>query len=97
MFTCELERLAEQYEQSYTINKMLLDKTTPNKLITKWETQNKQEFIIVSSSAKKQNYYQLTFFRNNQPQYDLQRQTNEELAHELTLLDATIHTINYLA
>ena len=93
MFTCELEKLAYEYDQQYNLNLMILNKA--KNLITLWRI-NKECFIIVSNSSKKPNYYQLTYFNKNIPTYDIQRDNYKDIAHELIINDATIEVINYI-
>lgn len=69
MFTCELEKLAYEYEQSEKeINNIL---TTYNGLISQWEKDN-QSYYILSKCAKKLGF-QLTLFKNNTPIFDMIR------------------------
>lgn len=95
MLTCELERLALQYEQDFQEIMIVLQATVPYGLITRWELPNRNQMVLVHKSTKTSGT-QLTSFTDGIPTYDLQRTELNDLAHELVLLDAKIHTINYI-
>ena len=89
MFTCELEKLAYEYEQSEKeiINILIAG----NGLISKWEKDN-QSYYILSRCAKRSGF-QLTLFRNDMPQFHMIRNTccDKDFIDELVINECTLN------
>ena len=91
MFTCELEKLAYEYEQSEKeITNILI---AGNGLISKWEKDN-QSYYILSKCAKKSGF-QLTLFKNDKPVFDMIRNTccDKDFIDELVINECTLSIV----
>jgi hypothetical protein len=93
MLTIEFEKLAEEYDQKFNLYQSLLNhfQTIPSL----WR-KDKNNFIIITKSAKQPGQMQLTYFRNNEPTYDMIRDNFTDFAHELVINDCNLETINYI-
>ena len=91
MFTCELEKLAYEYEQSEKeITNILI---AGNGLISKWEKDN-QSYYILSRCAKRSGF-QLTLFKNNKPIFDMIRNIccDKDFIDELVINECTLSIV----
>lgn len=86
------EELDQWFKEEQQKENAIHNKLTELKFNTSLWRVSKKEFFIVSKSTKKENHIQLTFFRNNEPQYDIMRTTNniKDIVRELYQTEATL-------
>lgn len=88
-----LEEYGIEYETQVTLNENILNNL--GSISSKWR-KSSNSYFIVSPSAKKQGSFQLTFFRNDTPIFDMLRPSFQDFAEELFLNECTIEQINHI-